>query len=83
MRKVGDFLARIPTSPELAKVEAIVIFGGLAQAGEMIFTPTQKYMESNLLDIHKGKIKLLQSGLAEGDAAVLGASALIWQELKI
>ena len=62
--------------------EAIVIFGGLAQAGEMIFAPTNKYMESNLLHFHKGKIKLLQSGLAEGDAAVLGASALIWQELK-
>jgi len=62
--------------------EAIVIFGGLAQAGEMIFAPTQKYMESSLLHFHKGKIKLLQSGLAEGDAAVLGASALIWQELK-
>jgi len=62
--------------------EAIVIFGGLAQAGEMIFAPTRKSMESNLLDIHKGKIKLIQSGLSEGDAAVLGASALIWQELK-
>lgn len=62
--------------------EAIVIFGGLAQAGEMIFAPTQKYMESSLLHFHKGKIKLIQSGLTEGDAAILGASALIWQELK-
>lgn len=62
--------------------EAIVIFGGLAQAGEILFAPARKNMESNLLHSHKGKIKLIQSGLAEGDAAILGASALIWQEIK-
>ncbi|MCF6268840.1 MAG: ROK family protein [Melioribacteraceae bacterium] len=62
--------------------EAIVIFGGLAQAGEILFAPTRKNMESNLLHFHKGKIKLIKSGLEEGDAAILGASALIWQELK-
>ena len=62
--------------------QAIVIFGGLAQAGEILFAPTRKHMESNLLHFHRGKIKLIQSGLSEGDAAVLGASALIWQELK-
>ncbi len=61
--------------------QAIVIFGGLAQAGEILFAPTRKSMESNLLYAYKGKIKLIKSGLSEGDAAILGASALIWQEL--
>lgn len=72
---LADFVAIL--SPE-----AIVIFGGLAQAGEILFTPTRKSMESNLLGFYKGKIKIIQSGISEGDAAILGASALIWQEIK-
>lgn len=62
--------------------EAIVIFGGLAKAENLILDPTMKHMELNLLNNYKGKIKLVTSGLKEGDAAVLGASALIWNELK-
>ncbi len=66
----------------LLSPQAIVIFGGLAQSGEILFAPTRKSMEANLLQFYKGKIKLIQSGLSEGDAAILGASALIWQEMK-
>ena len=62
--------------------EAIVIFGGLAQAGDQILEPTKKHMELNLLNNFKGKIKLITSGLKEGDAAILGASALIWGEIN-
>jgi glucokinase len=61
------------TSPE-----AIILFGGLAQAGSFIFEPTQKYMEENLLIIYKNKIKLLPSELKESDVAILGAAALVW-----
>ena len=59
-----------------------MIFGGLAKAENLILDPTMKHMELNLLNNYKGKIKLVTSGLKEGDAAVLGASALIWNELK-
>lgn len=62
--------------------EAFVLFGGLAQAGEILLDPVRKHLENNLLSIWKGKIKILTSGLPEGDAAVLGASALIWHELS-
>jgi len=61
--------------------EAIVIFGGLAKAGDLILKPVRDNMEKNLLPIWKGKVKLLFSALNEADAAVLGASALAW-ELK-
>ena len=40
--------------------------------------PTQKAMEDNLLQVFKGKVKLLYSNLKEADAAILGASALVW-----
>jgi glucokinase len=73
---LGQSLADVVaiTSPK-----AIVLFGGLAGAGKYIFEPTKKYMEENLLQIWKGKIKLIPSELKESDAAVLGASGLVWE----
>jgi glucokinase len=39
-------------------------------------------MEEYLLNIFRNKVKLIPSGLPHGNSAVLGASALIWNELK-
>jgi glucokinase len=39
-------------------------------------------MEENLLPIFKNKITIAQSGLLNVNAAVLGASALAWNELE-
>lgn len=61
--------------------EAIILFGGLSKAGDLIMHPIVENMEKNLLNIWKGKVKVLFSELKEADAAVLGASALAW-ELK-
>lgn len=69
--KLADLVAH--TNPE-----AIFLFGGLAQAKELIFEPARKYMDENLLYIYKGKVKLLPSELSTHNAAVLGASSLIW-----
>ena len=62
--------------------EAIILFGGLAAAGDLIFVPTKRYMEEYMLNIFKNKVKLIPSGLPDGNSAVLGSSALIWNELK-
>ena len=59
--------------------EAIILFGGLSRAGDLIMTPIIDAMERNLLAIWKGKIKVIFSELKESDAAVLGASALGWE----
>lgn len=59
--------------------EAIILFGGLAKAGDFILKPTKENMEKNLLKVFKNKVKILFSGLKEDDAAVLGASALGWE----
>jgi glucokinase len=61
--------------------EAIILFGGLTKAGDLIMKPTREHMENNLLPIFKNKVKLIFSELKEADAAILGASALVW-ELK-
>jgi glucokinase len=62
--------------------EAIILFGGMTKAGDFILTPTREHMEKNMLPIFQNKIKLLFSELKEADAAILGASALVW-EMKI
>ncbi len=61
--------------------EAIILFGGLCKAGDLLLNPTREHMEINLLPIFQNKVKLLFSELKESDAAILGASALVW-ELK-
>lgn len=61
--------------------EAIVLFGGLTKAGDLILKPTREHMEANLIQVFQNKVKILISHLKESDAAILGASALVW-ELK-
>ena len=53
----ADFIA-------FSSPEAIVLFGGLAKAGEYIMAPIREAMDAN--------------ALKDSDAAVLGASALAW-----
>jgi glucokinase len=59
--------------------EAIVLFGGLTKAGDLILKPTRENMEANLIQIFQNKVKILISHLKESDAAILGASALVWE----
>ena len=61
------------TSPE-----AIIFFGGLARSGDLLLTHVHKHMEANMLNVFRNKVKLLQSALPDADAAILGASALVW-----
>ena len=67
----ADFIA-------FSSPEAIVLFGGLAKAGEYIMAPIREAMDANVMSIYKGKTRLLTSALKDSDAAVLGASALAW-----
>lgn len=59
--------------------EAIILFGGLAKAGNLILDPVVKAMESNMLFMWSNKVKVILSELKDADAAVLGASALGWE----
>ena len=62
--------------------EAVFLFGGLANAGEALFAPIRDYVDQSILPIFKGTVKILPSGVPESNAAVLGATALAWNELK-
>ena len=65
------------TSPE-----AIFLFGGISNAGDLILDPVRKSFEKYLLSIYKNKIKILPSGIKENDAAILGAASMIWNQVS-
>jgi glucokinase len=75
-QKLGEALANFVM---FSSPEAILLFGGVIKAGEFILKPTKRHMEHNLLPIFRGKVKLVFSELDEADAAILGASALVWE----
>jgi glucokinase len=61
-------------------LEAIIFTGGVAQSGEILFNPLEKYFREEMFGIYKNKnIKLLKSALAMQDAAIIGAASLVMQ----
>lgn len=83
-RHVYEFTGRIlglalANAVMFSSPEAIVLFGGLTKAGDLILKPTKEHMESNLIQVFQNKVKILISHLKESDAAILGASALVWE----
>jgi glucokinase len=59
--------------------QAIILFGGLANAGELLLSPIRTRMNEKVVSFWKNKVDILQSSLSGADAAVLGASALGWK----
>ncbi len=60
--------------------EAFIFFGGLCKAGDLIMSPIKASYDASVLKIFKGKPKFLVSSLMNANAAVLGASALGWED---
>lgn len=75
-QKLGEALANFVM---FSSPEAILLFGGVIQAGDFILKPAKLHMERNLLPIFRDKVRLVFSELPEADAAILGASALVWE----
>jgi glucokinase len=72
---LGEALANFVmfTSPE-----AVILFGGVIKAGDLFLKATREHMEKNVLPQYKNKVKIIFSELNEADAAILGASTLVW-----
>jgi glucokinase len=73
-RLLGEALAStaLVTSPA-----AFFLFGGPVKAGDVLLGPTRRSFEKHLIPPFKNKIKILESALPMGDAAVMGAAALV------
>ena len=76
---LGEALANFVA---FSQPEAIFLFGGLTAAGQLLWAPVQRSMEQHMMRNYRGQVKLLPSGLPRSEAAILGASALVWQELR-
>ncbi len=72
---LGEAMANfvMATSPE-----AIILFGGVIKAGDLFLAPARQHLELNVLPMYKNKVKIIFSELNEADAAILGASTLVW-----
>jgi len=73
---------KLADAVSITSPEAIFLFGGVVNAGKLIFEPTGRYFEDYMPRIHRGHIKLLPSGLQGKNIAVLGAGALIVHEIE-
>ncbi|MDR0683184.1 MAG: ROK family protein [Dysgonamonadaceae bacterium] len=60
--------------------QAIILFGGLAHSGDFLLKPLQEAMDNHILNVFKGKTRIIISQLNDAEAAILGASALAWEE---
>src|SRR5690606_41287856 len=76
-QKLGEALANFVM---FSSPEAILLFGGVIEAGDFILKPAKLHMERNLFPLFRNKVKLVCSELEEADAAILGASALVWEK---
>ena len=73
---LGEALASFAlfTSPA-----AFFLFGGPVQAGSILLDPLRHAFESHLVPTCKNSIQIIESALPPGEAAILGAAALLDQ----
>lgn len=56
--------------------EAIILFGGVSKAGELLLEPIRRSFAEHALFLYNDNVRFLQSGLPDADAAILGAASL-------
>jgi len=79
MKSVGVILGEaFADFVKFSSPEAIVMFGGPVKSADLFIDDLKATMDAILMPTFRGKIKVLTSQLKDGDAAILGASALAW-----
>lgn len=90
--KTGDMLGlALANIVAFSSPEAIFLYGGLANSGDLLLNPTRKSMNKNMLKnfckrsatgqiVQEASTQLLLSNLCNKNGAVLGAAALVWHE---
>lgn len=76
---LGEKLAELVT---MVEPEAIILAGGLTNAGAFLTEPAAERMEEQLLRSLRGKTQIMLSNLKVNEAALIGAAAFAWQNLK-
>ncbi|MEM8508100.1 MAG: ROK family protein [Bacteroidota bacterium] len=83
--KAFDYTAKIMAQAlanftAFTQPEAFILMGGLTNSGKWIMDPLERYFNDFLLEVYKGKVKILESGMPGKTAAICGAAALIWEK---
>lgn len=79
----GSILGRcLADFVHFSRPSTIFLFGGPVKSGDLIFKPTRAALEKNLMPNFKGKVQVLPSELPASDAAILGASAMVWSAME-
>lgn len=60
----------------LSDPEAIILFGGVSKAGDLLLIPMKKEFDKKALHLYKNRVRFLCSTLKDADAAILGAASL-------
>ncbi|MDR1343484.1 MAG: ROK family protein [Prevotellaceae bacterium] len=91
--KTGEMLGlALANIVAFSSPEAIFLYGGLANSGDLLLTPTRKSMNKNMLKnfckrteqgqvVQEASTQLLLSHLCNKNGAVLGAAALVWHKI--
>ena len=61
--------------------QATFLYGGIANASDLIIPIAKAEMERNLLQAFKNKVEIKPSELLDKQGAILGAAALIFEKL--
>ncbi len=82
--KAFDYTAKIMAQAlanftAFTQPEAFILMGGLVNSGKWILDPLESYFNEFLLEVYKGKVKIMLSGMEGKTAAISGAAALIWE----
>lgn len=56
--------------------EAIILFGGVAKAGDLLLKPMREAFVENALFLYNDRVRFMLSKLDDADAAILGAASL-------
>ncbi|UKK49098.1 ROK family protein [Prevotella sp. E9-3] len=79
-RRTGQIFGRaLATYATLVNPEAIIVTGGVSQAGEWLLKPTRESFEKHIFRNMVGKVRIMLSDLHNAERDVLGASALAWE----
>ena len=76
---LGEALANLVA---ISSPQAIFLCGGVANAKNLLLTPTKRAMEKNILPLWRGKVKLELSSLEHENSLILGAAALAIKEIE-
>ena len=77
------FALKLADAVALFNPEAIILFGGLAHAKDKLLIPLKKYFDRYVISYSKGGVEILISSLLDKNAAILGATTLLWEDSAI